>query len=575
MRRLSLLALLVLLGVAGVARAAAPATPPAAAPGPLPVVDGVRAVAVVNGEPISLTEVGRQLASLHMQADEDHETAPARQDPSALLERMITAKLVSQEARVAGFDEDPEFRKATEDARRFIVRDMLVDRQTANLKPDPAVVERYYKDYTREYTMGSIFFRSEKDAQEFEAKIKAGGEFFKTAKATRDAGKATGPDGPQKHRESELRPSVAKLLSLLKPGQTGPVMKSDKEWAVVHLVSVNYPSDPDARAQATAKALEQKREEAINRYSASLRAKYATVDEKLLASLDFQKKGAFAALAKDTRTLATIKGDAPVTVADLAKGMERRYFHGAEQAATDPTKHVNTEKRPVLDDVINRRVVALEGKVLKLEDSREFKERAARAEDQLLFEMYVKRAILPEVKITDADLEAYYAKHQKDYSTPEMVQLDSLAFSTRAYAQDAFTKLQKGADWNWLEANAKGRLSAKETAEHGFPAGLVVMGALPAGAQKAIKGARKGDYRFYEESATGPYLVMVVRDLRSSEVQKLEAVKKPISEKVYAEELSKAIERLAADLRKGAEVKVYATGDQLKRLIMKDLSGGR
>ncbi len=351
-------------------------------------------------------------------------------------------------------------------------------------------------------------------------------------------------------------------------------MKSETEWAVVHLVAVNYPTDPDARAQATAKALEQKRGETIEKYSASLRAKYATVDKKLLDSLDFQKKGAVAALAADTRTLATIKGDAPVTVADLAKGMERRYFHGAEQASTDPSKRMNSEKVPVLEDVINRRVVILEGKALKIEESREFKERVTRAEDQVLFEMYVQRAIFPEVKVTEADLEAYYAKHQKDYTTPEMVQLDSLAFSTRADAQDAFTKLQKGADWNWLGANAKGRLSAKESAQHGFPNGLVVMGALPAGAQKAIKGARKGDYRFYEEAATGPFLVVAVRDLRASQVQKLEAVKKPISEKVYAEQLAKAIDRLAADLRKGAEVKVYATGDQLKTIIMKDLSGG-
>ncbi len=119
----------------------------------------------------------------------------------ALIERMITAKLVAQEARAAGFDEDPEFRKSIEDSRRFIVRDILVDRQTANLKPDPAVVDGYYKNLTREYSMGSIFFKSEKDAQEFEARIKAGGEFFKTAKSARDAGKATGPDGPQKHKE--------------------------------------------------------------------------------------------------------------------------------------------------------------------------------------------------------------------------------------------------------------------------------------------------------------------------------------------------------------------------------------
>jgi hypothetical protein len=569
MRRFVLFSLALLAGSA----ASAPAAPPAAAPAALPVVDGVRAVAVVNGAPISLEEVERQLATLHMQSEEAEAAAPANQDPSALLDRMITAKLIAQEARAAGFDDDPEFGQAIAEVRRSITRDMLIARQTANLKPDPAVVERYTRDYTREYTMGSVFFKSEKDAKEFEARVKAGGEFFKTAKAARDAGKATGPDGPQKHKESELLPGVVKLLGILKPGQTGPVMQSTKEWAVVHLVAVNYPPDPDARAQATAKALELKREAEIEKYSAALRAKYATVDQKLLASLDYAKKGATAELAKDNRPVATIKGDAPVTVAELTKGMQRRYFHGVDKAASDPTKRINDEKKPVLEDTINRRVIVLEGKASKIEETQEFKDRLARAEDQLLFEMYVKRAILPDVKIPEAEVKAYYDKHQKDYTTPEMVQLDALGFTNRADAQDAFSKLQKGSDWNWLKSNAKGQLSGKEAAEHGLAKGLVVMGTLPAGVQKAVKGARAGDYRFYEESASGPFQVLVVRDLRPSQVQKLEAVKKPISEKVYAEQLAKSLEKTAAELRKTSEVKVYATGDALKRLIMNDLRG--
>ncbi len=569
MRRFVLLSMALLAGSAS----AAPAAPPAAAPAALPVVDGVRAVAVVNGAPISLEEVERQLATLHMQSEEDDAAAPAKQDPSALLDRMITAKLISQEARAAGFDDDPEFRKATDEIRRSITRDMLIARQTADLKPDPAVVERYTRDYTREYTIGSVFFQNEKDAKEFEARIKAGGEFFKTAKAVRDAGKATGPDGPQKHKESTMLPSVVKLLGILKPGQTGPVMQSPKEWAVIHLVAVNYPQDPDARAQATAKALELKREESIEKYSAALRTRYATIDQKLLASLDYTKKGAVAELAKDTRPVVTIKGDSPVTVAELTQGMQRRYFHGVDKAASDPTKRINDEKKPVLEDAINRRVIVLEGKTAKIGETKEFKERLARAEDQLLFEMYVKRAILPEVKIPEAEVKAYYDQHQKDYTTPEMVQLDALGFANRADAQDAFAKLQKGADWNWLRTNAKGLLSAKEAAEHKLSSNLVVMGTLPPGVQKAVKGARTGDYRFYEESATGPFHVLVVRDLRPSQVQTLEAVKKPISEKVYAEQLANTLEKTSAQLRKASEVKVYATGDALKRLIMNDLKG--
>ena len=192
--------------------------PAHAAGGALPTIEGVEAVAAVNGEPISLAEVERQLAKIHMQAEESR---PAGQDPSALLERLITAKLVAQEARQAGFDEEAEFVKAIDGVRRSIERDMLLERETKDLKPDPALEAKVYKDLVREYTMGSIFFKREQDAKDFEAKIKAGGDFFKLAKAARDAGKGTGPETPQTHKATEMVPGVAKLLPLLKPGQPG------------------------------------------------------------------------------------------------------------------------------------------------------------------------------------------------------------------------------------------------------------------------------------------------------------------------------------------------------------------
>lgn len=547
-----------------------PARALAAAPA-LPTIEGVEAVAVVNGEPIALAEVERQLARIHLEAGEGK---PAGQDPTALLERLITAKLVAQEARAAGFDEEPEFVKAIDGSRLAITRDLLLERVTKDLKPDPALEETVYKDLVREYTMGSIFFKKEADAKEFEARIKAGGDFFPLAKAARDAGKGTGPATPQTHKATELTPGIARLMTLIKPGETGPIMQSQVEWAFVHLVSVQYPENAEARVAAQARALETQREEAIQRYAAGLRKKYATIDEKLLASLDFQAKGAVKALSRDTRPLATLKGDAPVTVADLAEGMQRRFFHGVEKAASDPEKKVNEEKLPVLEDVLNRRVIPLEARAQKIPESREYKDRVARAEDQLLFEMYVKRAILPEVKVTEAEVKAHYERHKGDYTAPEMVQLESLVFTQRADAQAAFEKLQKGAEWSWLKANAPGRVPPAKEAQYAFPKGLVVTASLPAAAQKAVKGSRAGDYRFYEASATGPYEVLAVRDVRSSKVQDLEAVRKAISDKVYAEKLAKSVETTAAALRKASKVEVFATGDQLKQRIMRDLQGG-
>lgn len=548
---------------ASAALAAPPKTPA------LPKVNGVEAVASVNGEPISLAELERQLALIHMQAGEG---TPAKQDPTALLDRLINAKLIAQEAREAGFDEDPAFRAEIEKAERGIARDMLIERQTRDLKPDPALVESAYKEMVRVHRIGSIFFSEEKSAREFESGIQAGRDFFELSREMRGAGKATGPDGPVERKESELLPSVAKLLTLIKPGETGPIMQSPREWAFIHYASVSYPDNPEARTAAREKALESKREQKIEQYAAALRAQYATIDRKLLDSLDYEKEGEAAKLAQDTRAVAQIKGDAPITVAELTAGMNRRFFHGVENAVRDKKKSVNKEKQPVLEDVINRRVIPLEGRRVGLPATPEYKARLARSEEQLLFETYVQRALLPEVKVTDADLEAYYAKHQKEYTTPEMVQLEAIGFGTRAQAEDAFAKLQKGADWKWVEANAAGRLSAAdEAAEFALPKGPIVVSALPEAARKSVQGARGGDIRFYEASASGPFFVLAVRDRRAPETPKLDAVKSNVSAKVRAEKVSKVVEDTAAALRRASDVKIYATGEELRRILVREL----
>ena len=57
-------------------------------------------------------------------------------------------------------------------------------------------------------------------------------------------------------------------------------------------------------------------------------------------------------------------------------------------------------------------------------------------------------------------------------------------------------------------------------------------------------------------------------------MQELEAVRKPISDQVYAEKLAKTIEENAAALRKASKVEIFATGEQLKQRIMRDLQSG-
>src|SRR3989304_4236429 len=72
----------------------------------LPLVGGKPALARVNGEPLTLEEFDRALAGIHGGMT-DNATKP-RSNPSQLLERLINARLVLQEARNICLHQFPE-----------------------------------------------------------------------------------------------------------------------------------------------------------------------------------------------------------------------------------------------------------------------------------------------------------------------------------------------------------------------------------------------------------------------------------------------------------------------------------
>ena len=560
------IAAVLVIGLAGTALAAAPAGKTALPT--LPTIEGAPAVASVNGSAISLKAVERQLALMHM-GEESGATA-GRQDPSALLDRMITAKLIAEEARESGLLELPEVKEALAGAERLALRDQLVAYATKDVKASPADVDRLYKQYTRRYTLLSILIPKEADAKEFETKLKGGTDFATLAKSFREAGKGTGNSAPNDYRLDELSPSVQKLMTLLKPGQSGPRQTSQKgESAFVHLVGIKYPEDPAARARAQSEGEDLARKAALKKYLAGVRRKQAVVDTKLLASLDYSKPEAAKKLAEDKRTVATIAGGSPITVAELTAGMQRRFFHGVDKAAEK--RDVNAEKEPVLDDLIDRQVAIAEARRLKLDQTTGYRQAMAQREEQILFTAYVEKAIVPGIKVSEADVKNYFESHKKEFASPEMLRLESLAFVKRADAEDALAKLQRGADLKWLTANAAGQVPKAERAKLEMPSGVLMLPGLPEALQKQLKGAKKGDFRFYGPDPAGPFFVVAVLDQTASQQPTLEAVKTQIEEKLRAEKLAKAMEDTSAQLRKVSDVKVFATGKELNALIMKDL----
>jgi hypothetical protein len=293
----------------------------------LPMAEGKPALARVNGETIFLDDLLKELSAIHEGAG-DHKPV-SRPDATALLDRMIDARLVVQEARNMGLDGLPEVKRAFETYERDTLRSMLFGRHVRDIrKPDKKDVDRLYREAVK---VASVLVEKEEDARKLEAKIRAGGDFGALARRMIDEGGAKGNAEGEYLKFRNLLPQVAGPLSTLKPGQVTPVLKIGDNYSMVKLLGVRFPEDPEAKRTAEEEALEAKRSAALKAYTEGLKKQYVKIDEKLLKELDFDSpKPGFEALLKDTRTVAEVKGEKPVTVRELSEALQKRFFHGVE-----------------------------------------------------------------------------------------------------------------------------------------------------------------------------------------------------------------------------------------------------
>jgi parvulin-like peptidyl-prolyl isomerase len=480
---------------------------------------------------------------------------------------LINAKLVLQEARNIGLDSLPEVQSAVKTYEEDTLRGMLFADRVRNVKKaDKKEIEKRYKEAVKELKLKSLLFEKEEDAKRLETEIKAGKDFDEAAKTMLATGEAKGDAEGKFMKNESLLPEIAAALSSMKEGEVSGTIPIGKQFTVVKLEGTRFQEDPAAREKAEKDALQAKRIETLKSYTEGLKKKYVKVNEKLVEDLDYEAaEPGFEKLLVDKRVLARIKGEKPVTVGDLAGALQKKFFHGTERAIQE--KKINRRKGQVLDEIVSRRVVNHEAKRRKLDRTEYFRNRVEEYRNGILFGVFVQKAIDPDVKVTESEMKAYLQEHISEYTIPEMIRIDGIAFSAKTDAEDVLEKLRKGAEFQWAKANAEGRLEVKEGGNiHAFGGNLLLTTELPEGVREAVSGAAEGDYRIYGES-DGPYYVLHVKELMPSKPQSFEDAKGKIAGKVFHEKRQKALREWEEKLRKASTVKIFASGAKLDRIV--------
>jgi hypothetical protein len=516
-------------------------------------------VARVVDDEIRLGELATALTASHTEKGSKANLGakPKGMDFQSPLDRIIDVRLVVLEAREMGITTQPDFVAAVNAFRASALRSSLQLQAAAGAKPDPVQVERLFKAAVKQWKLRSVMFDKEEDATAFREAVAKGGSFDALARAAVAEKKARGGE-PGYVSGQQMLPELAHAANALKKGQVSSPVKVSGGYVVLKLEGVRYPENAEARAQARAQSLSEQQYKAVRKFHESLVKKYATVDEELLQGLDLEAGGeaGFQALLKDQRPLAKIRGEKPVTVAELTTEISKKFFHGIADPIKE--KRVNKQKVDTFEVILGSRLFAIEAKARKLDQTPQYRGKVEEYERMLAFNTFVEKVIIPGVKVTEADAMGLYDKRKAEFTTPQMYRLDGIGFGSAKMAQSAMAKLQGGTDLEWLRANAEGQLAPEELM-FSFQGNPVSVNTMPPSLVKALTGAQRGDYRLYASDNGKQHFVLRVADQLPPKVKPYPEVREELAREVEGAKITASLRDYAAKLRAVQKVDVIIT----------------
>ena len=137
-----------LLALPAMAQQSAPAQPPAAAQAAAEAPDSKKAVAVINGEMVSVEKLDRMYHNLNTQMRQNYDSNGGK---GALLENYIRKRLLIQEAIKSGFNKQPDVVEAVEAARESALFERYVRDVVATSIISENDIKQYYTEHPTDF----------------------------------------------------------------------------------------------------------------------------------------------------------------------------------------------------------------------------------------------------------------------------------------------------------------------------------------------------------------------------------------------------------------------------------------
>jgi len=249
-------------------------------------------LAEVNGAVITTDDFKKELEILPPYLKQMAATPDGQKE---MLDSMVVRELVMQDAQKMGIDKSPEVAAKMEDMKkRVIVEAYLKKKVEEQVKLSDADLQKFYDQNKDKFKAGEqvrashILVKTEKEAQDVQAQLKAGAKFEDLAKkvSVDPAGQKGGDLGW--FGKGNMIPDFEKVAFSLKEGETSGIVKTKFGYHIIKLTG-KRPAGilpfADVKEQLKASLMPEKQQEVFKKVKDDLKknAKLTVKDDVLKA----------------------------------------------------------------------------------------------------------------------------------------------------------------------------------------------------------------------------------------------------------------------------------------------------
>lgn len=169
----------------------------------------------------------------------------------------------------------------------------------------------------------------------------------------------------------------------------------------------------------------------------------------------------------------------------------------------------------------------------------------------LLQQARLRKLLISQTNITDADIQAYYNANLDAFSQPEQVRASHILVETKAEADAIYKQLKNGADFAEI---AKSKSIDTGSGSNGGDLDYFARGVMVPEFEKAAFSLKVGEISSPVQSQFGYHLILVT-DHKAAVVQTLDQLKDQIKETLISQKIYELSQSFINELRAKADIK--------------------